>query len=363
MSREQEAYRFTTSGSTVTAVYEVENGRTKQERMERDETWSFDGKLVTKTEMDDGRLETTTYADPDGDGLFVKVGKTYAAVGASATTQSGSGVYSSDSSRTDDDDSHDSDHDSDHGYVQSVVTTSPSVTGGSLTSTSTSGSTSSSGSTSTSGSTSPALQSLDKGYKFDISNGIVTGAYEVKYGRVKADRIDQNETYTLEGADVLKTERDFGEVEYSLFTDSDNNGIYQKTFEIDVNTGAKLRSLETYQFKLADGSALTGDFAAEGDVITAMQELGRYGWKIDPITSNESLQVIEIGADNLILQTQLILNGKIKFSVFRDDDSDGLWTEIAEGETIDEFVTLDDQIDLVGIIDAGYLQAADGVVG
>ncbi len=301
MSKGQETYRFTTSGSTVTAVYEVENGRTKQERMERDETWSFDGKLVTKTEMDDGRLETTTYADPDGDGLFVKVGKTYAAAGNSGTTPVGS--------------------------------------------------------------TTPTLQSADKGYKFDISNGIVTGAYEVKYGRVKADRIDQNETYTVDGANVLKTERDFGDVEYSLFSDSDNNGIFQKTFEIDVNTGAKLRSLETYQFKLADGSALTGNLAAEGNVIVTMQELGRYGWKIDPIYSNESLQVIEVGADNLILQTQLALNGKIKFSIFRDDDSDGLWTEIAEGETLDEFVTIDDQIDLVGIIDAGYLQAADGIVG
>ena len=351
MSKGQETYRFTTSGSTVTAVYEVENGRTKQERMERDETWSFDGKLVTKTEMDDGRLETTTYADPDGDGLFVKVGKTYAAVGVSSTTQAGSGGYSSDSSRGDDDGSHDSDHDSDHGYVQTVVTPVPSVTGGSLTS------------TSTSGSTSPALQSSDKGYKFDISNGIVTGAYEVKYGRVKADRIDQNETYTVDGANVLKTERDFGDVEYSLFSDSDNNGIFQKTFEIDVNTGAKLRSLETYQFKLADGSALTGNLAAEGNVIVTMQELGRYGWKNDPIYSNETLQVVEVGADNLILQTQLALNGKIKFSIFRDDDSDGLWTEIAEGETLDEFVTIDDQIDLVGIIDAGYLQAADGIVG
>lgn len=314
MSKGQEAYRFSTSGSTVTAVYEVENGRTKQERMERDETWSFDGKLVTKTEMDDGRLETTTYADLDGDGLFVKVGKTYSTPGTSGTTQAGSGVYSS-------------------------------------------------GTSTTTGSTVPTLQSADKGYKFDISNGVVTGVYEVKYGRVKADRIDQNETYTVDGTDVLKTEHDFGDVEYSLFSDSDNNGIYQKTFEIEVNTGAKLRSLETYQFKFSDGSALTGNLAAEGDVIATMQELGRYGWKNDPIYSNETLQVIEVGADNLILQTQLGLSGKIKFSIFRDDDGDGLWTEIAEGETLDEFVTIDDQIDLVGIIDAGYLQAADGVVG
>ncbi len=342
MSKGQEAYRFTTNGSAVTAVYEIENGRTKQERMERDETWSFDGKVVTKTEMDDGRLETTTYADVDGDGLFFKVGKSY-----------GPAVTSSTSSSTAD---HDNDHDGDHNESTSHGTPSSSSNGsdgsGAVTPTPV-----------TPSPVAPIVPTAEKGYKFDILNSAITAVYEVKSGRVKADRIDQNETYTLDGADVLKTERSFNDVEYSLYSDGDNNGIFQEVFDIEVNTGKNLRSLETYQFKIADGSTLNGNTAAEGTVITSMQELGRFGWKNDPIYANETLQVIEDGADNLILQAQFILSGKIKFSVYRDDDGDGLWTQIAEGEAIDAFITLDNEIDLVGIIDAGYLQAADGVVG
>lgn len=346
MSKGQEAYRFTTTGNSITAVYEVENGRTKQERMERDETWSFDGKVVTKTEFDDGRLETTTYADADGDGLFFKVGKSYSS-GINPNTAAIAVGHDDDG-----DDGHDGNHSNhdDHGILGTSSTSNDAIV-------------SVGPSPVVPGAAPPIVQTTDKGYKFDIANGVVTAVYEVKYGRVKADRIDQNETYSTDGADILKTERNFGEVEFSLYSDSDQNGIFNEVFEIEVNTGEKSKSLETIQFKLADGSAVTGATAAEGDVIATMQELSRYGWRNDPIYSNETLQVIEDGADNLILQAQLMLNGKIKFSVYRDDDSDGLWTQIAEGEAIDAFITLDNEIDLVGIIDAGYLQPADGVVG
>lgn len=75
-------YQFSISGNTVTAVYEVKNGRMKAERMDSDESWSFDGTHVIKSEMDDGRLEITTYADVDKDGLFFETGKTYSASGS-----------------------------------------------------------------------------------------------------------------------------------------------------------------------------------------------------------------------------------------------------------------------------------------
>ena len=75
MSDSSKGYQFTLSGNTVTAVYEVEHGRVKFERMDSDETWSFDGTNVIKTEWDDGRLETTTYSDANGDGLFFKASR------------------------------------------------------------------------------------------------------------------------------------------------------------------------------------------------------------------------------------------------------------------------------------------------
>ena len=90
-----------------------------------------------------------------------------------------------------------------------------------------------------------------------------------------------------------------------------------------------------------------------------MMELGRRGWKLDRIDANETIEVVNVGADSLILKTQTQRNGEIEFSVFRDDDGDGLWSQIANGETRDVFVTLDGQVDLVGMVDAGLLQAAD----
>lgn len=69
------AYQFNIVNGVVVAVSEVKNGRTKLERMERDESWSVQDGNVIKTEMEHGRLETTTYSDVDGDGLFVKVSK------------------------------------------------------------------------------------------------------------------------------------------------------------------------------------------------------------------------------------------------------------------------------------------------
>lgn len=321
MSDSSKGYQFSLSGSTVVAVYEVERGRVKFERMDSDETWSFDGTNVIKTEWDDGRLETTTYSDVDGDGLFFKTGKTYDG------TPSGSGR----------DDDHDGDRDGDHNN----------------------------GHDSWGGDTTQPDANLygEEGYQFDIdANGVVTAVYEVENGRIEAERIGWNETWSFDGLDVTQTETKFGKVETSVYTDVNQDGVFQKDFEVEVLTGTNQRTLETYKFSLADGSAATGDFVIEGDVITGMMELGRRGWKVDRIDANETLQVVEVNGDSLILKTKTQWNGELDFSVFRDDDNDGLWTEIADGETFDAFVTLDGAVDLVGIVDAGFLQAADALI-
>lgn len=317
MSDSSKGYQFTLSGNTVTAVYEVEHGRVKFERMDSDETWSFDGTNVIKTEWDDGRLETTTYSDANGDGLFFKASKTY----TGTSSYSGRDDHGSD------------DHNNDHGNW---------------------------------GDSTPSLDAQlygEEGYQFDIDvNGVVTAVYEVEHGRVEAERMDWNETWAFDGLDVILTETMFGKVETTVYTDANQDGVFQKGFELEVLTGENLRTLETYKFSLADGSSATGDFAAEGDAITGMMELGRRGWKVDRIDVNETLQIVEVGGDNLILKTKTQWNGEIDFSVFRDDDNDGLWTEIADGETLDAYVSMDGEVDLVGIVDAGLLQAADVLI-
>lgn len=80
------------------------------------------------------------------------------------------------------------------------------------------------------------------------------------------------------------------------------------------------------------------------------------------IDANETFQVVEIGSDNLLLKTSTQKSGEIDFSVFRDDDNDGLWTKIVEGETRGTFMTQDGQVNLVGMADAGLLQLADALI-
>ena len=73
-------YQFTVINGAVTAVYEIKNGRAKFEKMDRDETWTVDGANIIKTESEHGRIETTTYSDINGDGIFAKMSKSYGAV-------------------------------------------------------------------------------------------------------------------------------------------------------------------------------------------------------------------------------------------------------------------------------------------
>lgn len=66
-------FHFDAAGQ-VAAVYEVErNGRLTQEDIDRDETWARVNGFVVKTELDDGRIEQTTYADLDGDGVWQSI--------------------------------------------------------------------------------------------------------------------------------------------------------------------------------------------------------------------------------------------------------------------------------------------------
>jgi len=153
---ESKGYRFTIdSNSIITAVYEIEKGKTKLKKMDGDETWSFDGTVVTKTEVDDDEIEITTYSDTDGDGTFTEVGEVKSSSGVTANTER---------------------------------------------------------------------------YRFDIAaDGSVTSAYELDDTKWKTDRISINETYILQGLDVVKTETEHGFIETTTFMDEDGDGLYVKT--------------------------------------------------------------------------------------------------------------------------------------
>ena len=80
-------YDFTIDGNNdVTAVFENEHGAWQNEGMSWNETWAFDPttNIITKTENEHGRLETTTYI-PDGNGYYTRDSQTYQ-IGSGSTT-------------------------------------------------------------------------------------------------------------------------------------------------------------------------------------------------------------------------------------------------------------------------------------
>ncbi|MBL8552694.1 MAG: hypothetical protein JNL41_00345 [Phenylobacterium sp.] len=83
---EEYVFQFDATGA-VTAVFERERGgRLDREDIERDESYALVNGFVVKTEIDDGRMEQTYYADPEGDGVWVEIAQVLpGASGVSAT--------------------------------------------------------------------------------------------------------------------------------------------------------------------------------------------------------------------------------------------------------------------------------------
>lgn len=74
-----DAYRFDLVNGQVTNLQEYDDGRWQQERIEANETWTFDGTNLIQTERDSGGREISTFADTNGDGIFTKVSEVFTA--------------------------------------------------------------------------------------------------------------------------------------------------------------------------------------------------------------------------------------------------------------------------------------------
>lgn len=68
----------------------------------------------------------------------------------------------------------------------------------------------------------------NKGYKFDMQDGVISAIYEIKNGRTKLKSIDQDEQWTVDGEQVVKTEYEHGRQEITRYVDADGDGIYSK---------------------------------------------------------------------------------------------------------------------------------------
>ena len=181
MSGYNKGYQFTIVNGAISSVYEIKNGRLKQEKISSDESWSLSGSDVIKTEYEHGRSEITTYSDLDGDGIYTKVSKSY------LSSESGSvNVINSGSFNT---------------YAPYA-----------------------------------------KGYQFTVTNGVVSQVYEVKNGYAKLEHVGANETWTVNDSTFVKTEYEHGVVEQSIYSDNDGDGIYSRVSKTYLNNNGVVSS-------------------------------------------------------------------------------------------------------------------------
>lgn len=73
----EDALQFTLVDGAVTNLLQYDGGRWKSERISANESYAYDGKILTKTETEKGRTEVTTYGDLNGGGVFTKVSSVY----------------------------------------------------------------------------------------------------------------------------------------------------------------------------------------------------------------------------------------------------------------------------------------------
>ena len=68
----------------------------------------------------------------------------------------------------------------------------------------------------------------NKGYQFTVVNGAVTAVYEIKDGRAKFEKMDRDESWSVDGNNIVKTETEHGRVETTVYSDIDGDGVFSK---------------------------------------------------------------------------------------------------------------------------------------
>ena len=197
---------------------------------------------------------------------------------------------------------------------------------------------------------------------YDESNENVNGVY---VGDNDNDHDESNEY--VNGIDAGDSDHDESNeyVNGVYVGDSDNdhddlneyaNGDYVGTGYVRSSTGYSEISddrHEQYRFELNGSELADGDLVDAGEQIVAKYEMGRRGWKVDRLDSDESLAVQVFNNEAFIIETELEVPGKVEIKIFIDLDGDQVWTEIVEGEVYSSTA-----IDLVGLVNAGVIDPA-----
>jgi hypothetical protein len=172
----------------------------------------------------------------------------------------------------------------------------------------------------------------NKGYKFDIQNGVIRAVYEIENGRMKWESIDQGESWTVDGTQVVKTEYDDGRLENTRYVDADGDGIYSK-----VNTTYAAGSSDDVPGASSDNSGNPSSYSANlsgrekysfelnnGTVVAAFEL--EHGVKQRKSLDYNERYTLE-GGDVLKVETKY--NGE-EITRYSDVDGDGLFAKVSE---------------------------------
>lgn len=181
-----------------------------------------------------------------------------------------------------------------------------------------------------------------KKFTFDENNNVI-GMFEVERSKMKAEKIS-DKTFevqeTVDQTDVLSvtsTKVTSSSIETKVYQDLDLNNLFEEAFEFKVSSSVSSKNAETYKFSNADG--FLNGLSSEDQAVVAVQELGKKGWKNDSIDVNELLKTVSLNGETYVVKTETSRNGDVEFDLFRDDDLDGKWTKVAEGEATSLYLT------------------------
>ncbi len=167
----QKQYTFNIVNGTVTDLFGVENGIAERESIDDRDTFIINNNQITHTKTDSDGVETTVFFDSNGDGFYTIL---------SETDHDGS---------SGDRDNDRNDHDNFSGRDD------------------------------------------HEAFIFKTANGQVTAVSELDDGVLKPKSIDSNETYTLDGSDVIRTETETSGTEITRYANADEDGQFIRVSE------------------------------------------------------------------------------------------------------------------------------------
>ena len=157
----------------------------------------------------------------------------------------------------------------------------------------------------------------ENGYRIALSNGSLSAIYKVEHGRSTLKRADSDESWALNGNQLIKTEQEHGITETTVYADSDGNGIYTRQSQSSTASqdGSSLStSQEGYRFDISNGSVL------------AVYEMEHGRSQLKRIDANETW----VASNGQVSKTEQE-HGVTHTTVYTDSDGDGIYQAVRTG--------------------------------